>query len=237
MLLSHLPWGKVHGSTRAVVGCAAAELGELALRGRLLVRTRKYDVFGLEAHRMHGVGIELLDTAPTGLPWADATLAELAEQHEQLAHRGPRRFSLAEREGHLGLLRWLRRHHQGFALHRTALTERGVLHRRSGGLRFLTGARHLPDQALREGLAAEVRATAAGRGQLDAHALFLMDLVESVGLYKPLGISRSLRQRLDRGRSAGAAEFVPEELRDSSSALISVVPSHDNDGRYRRRRP
>jgi hypothetical protein len=220
VLLSHLDSGEVHGSARAVVGCAAAELGELALRRRLLVRTRKSQVFGLEVHRTHGVRIELLDTAATGLPWADEVLAELSRT--------------AAENGTVSLHRWFRRHHEAFSLHRAALTERGLL--RIDGRGLLRKERRLPDRAVREALVTEVRAAAAGRGRRDAHALFLSDLTETVGLNKTLGVSMGLRQRLDRNRGRGPAQSVPEELRDSSAALIALVPDDDSGSRFGRPR-
>ncbi|MFG2025924.1 GPP34 family phosphoprotein [Streptomyces sp. NPDC048825] len=228
VLLSHLASCKVHGSARAVIGCAAAELGELALRRKLLVRSRKSKMLGFDVYRLHGVEIELLDTGPTGLVWADALLAEL-QQH-----------CSASEHGRVRLHWWFRRHHQAFSLHRAALAERGVLRpepgERTGLSRFPASQRHCPDRALRDALIAEVRAAGSEHRRLDEHMLFLCDLVEAVGLSKDLGAPMSLRRRLDRGRGVGAVESVPEELRDTSSALAALVPTRDNDARYGRPR-
>lgn len=225
VLLSHLSNGKVHGSARAVIGCAAAELGELALRGKLLVRSRKSKWFGYDVLRLHSVEIELLDTGSTGLAWADTLLTEL-HQHSSASERGRVRLHW-----------WFRRHHQAFSLHRAALAERGVLRPRHDGHPGLvrTRQRLYPHQELRDALIAEVRAVINGRSRIDEHMMFLCDLVETVRLSRDLGAEMSLRQRLDRARGVGAAEPLPEELRDTSSALIALVPTQDSDVRYGRR--
>lgn len=221
VLLSHLDSGKVHGCARAVIGCAAAELGELALRRRLLVRSRKSRVFGFEAYRLHGIKIELLDTSPTGLAWADDVLSGLEQ-----------RSTSGSEHGRVSLNWWFRRRKQAFRLHRASLTERGVLRREPSS--FLTGERHYPDPVARGMLSRDVRAAGGEHGRLDAHMLFLCDLVEAVGLSRQLGFELSLRNRLDRARGVGAASLLSEELRDTSTAVTSLVPTHDNDARYGR---
>ena len=214
VLLSHLAAGKVHGSARAVIGCAAAELGELALRRGLLVRSRKSKMLGFDVYRLDGVEIELLDTGPTGLVWADVLLAEL-QQH-----------CSASEHGRVRLNWWFRRHHQAFSLHRDALAERGVLRPEPGGrtglIRVPGRQRLCPDPVLRDALIAEVRAAGGEQSRIDEHLLFLCDLVEAVGLSKELGVPMSVRRRMDRGRGVGAVESVPEDLRDTSSALAAL---------------
>lgn len=228
VLLSHLASGKVHGSARAVIGCAAAELGELALRRKLLVRSRKSRMLGFDVYRTHGVEIELLDSGPTGLAWADELLAELQQHGSAAGH------------GRVRLPGWFRRHHQGFSLHRAALAARGVLRprpgRHTGLFRFPARQRHYPDHVVRDALIAEVRAAAGEQSRIDEHMLFLSDLVETVGLSKDLGATMSTRRRLDRARGVGAVEHLPEDLRDTSSALAALVPTRDNDARYGRPR-
>lgn len=228
VLLSHLANGKVHGSTRAVIGCAAAELGELALRRKLLIRTRKWQKAGFEVYRLHGAEIELLDTGRTGrtgLVWADALLAELRQQRAASGH------------GRIRLHRWFRHRHQAFSLHRDALAGRGALLPEPGGRTGLLRARQRlhPHHVLRDGLIAEIRAAGDERRRIGEHTMFLCDLVETVGLSRELGASMSMRWKLDRGRGAGAVEFVPEDLRDTSSVLAALVPTSDNDVRYGRR--
>ncbi|MGH3166826.1 MAG: GPP34 family phosphoprotein [Trebonia sp.] len=117
VLLSRKESGKTRDPGQAVAGCTAAELGELALRRKLLVRSRKFTVLGFEAYRPYRAEILLLDTSRTGLPRADELLADL--------ERCP-----ASGQGRLSVMPWLRRRRrQAFTLHRNALAERGVLRR------------------------------------------------------------------------------------------------------------
>lgn len=225
VLLSHFPSGKVHGSARAVVGCAAAELGELALRRKLLVRPRKSRMFGHDVYRLHGVRIELLDTGRTGQGWADEVMAGLEQRAASRPGSGTGR-------GQVSLNWWLRRRRQSFPPHRAALVRRGVLHHEPG--RFLARERHHPHRAAREALIAELHAVNSGQLPLDEHMLFLSDLVEAVGLSRQLGCATNLRRRLDRSRGIGPAGSLPEEIRDTSTALASAVPASDNDRRHGR---
>ncbi|MGP3985833.1 GPP34 family phosphoprotein [Streptomyces sp. 3N207] len=212
VLLSHLPSGKVHGSTRAAIGCAAAELGELTLRRKIRVRPWKTTVLGVKADVTHRAGIELLDTTAVGLPWADEVLAELS------------RFPVS-REGRISIQRWFRGRHQAFPLHTAALTERGVLRQRP---RFLAGKRSSPDHAVRDALITELRAIGSGHRHVDAHGLFLCDLICAVGLRKTLRIPMGLRSKPYRSRGAGSAESVPEDLRHASTALTALIPTSDS---------
>ncbi|WP_051791554.1 GPP34 family phosphoprotein [Amycolatopsis jejuensis] len=77
-LLSLSSSGKVIDAGQAEVGCAVAELAELALRGRLVVEARKSRVLGLDVHHLRNTTITVLDPTPTGLPWADSALSALA---------------------------------------------------------------------------------------------------------------------------------------------------------------
>ncbi|QHC23302.1 hypothetical protein [Streptomyces sp. GS7] len=81
-LLSLAETGKVIDSGQAEVGCAVVELGELALRGKLVIRTRQSTVFGLDVYHPYRAEIELVDTGSTSLAWADELLAELAHAGE-----------------------------------------------------------------------------------------------------------------------------------------------------------
>lgn len=226
VLLSHLPSGKVHGTARAAIGCAAAELGELALRRKLLLRTRKWRKLGFDIHRMHNIEIELLDTVPTGLVWADECLSELQE-----------RCSASE-NGRFKLRLWFRHRDQAFSLHRDALAGRGVLTPTAGWGTGFFGAtpRHYPHAGLRDALIAEIRAALGEHSRVDGHMLFLRDIVETVGLGRELGVPMSVRDRLNRARGAGGMEFLPEDLRDTSAALIVQVPTRDNEVPLGRRR-
>jgi hypothetical protein len=226
VLLSHLPSGKVHGTARAAIGCAAAELGELALRRRLLIRTRKWRRFGFDVYRAHGIEIELLDTGPTGLVWADELLSQLQQRCS------------ASGNGRFKLRRWFRHRDRAFSLHRDALAARGLLVPKSGWNTGLFGAkpRHHPHPQLRDALIAEIRAANGEHSRIDERMLFLRDIVETVGLGKELGAPMSTRAKLDRARGAGAVEFLPEDLRDTSAALVVPVPRRDNEVPMGRRR-
>jgi hypothetical protein len=211
-LLSLAESGKMIDSGQVVVGCAAAELGELALRRKLLVRSRKFTIFGLDGYRPHPAEIQLLDTSPTGLVWADQLLDEL------------RRRDAAE-VGRVIVWPWLRQRRAAFALHRDALTARGVLRhqprRHSGPFRAFGRDRYYPDPVVRSELIAAVRAACTGPSQLDEHMLFLSDLVDSSQLYKDLGFTIRVQSMLDRNRGRGT---FPQDLRDTSALLAFWVP-------------
>jgi len=215
-LLSLTDSGKVRDSNQAVVGCVAAELGELALRRKLLVRSRKFKIFGFDGYRTSPAEIQVIDTSRAGLPWADELLADLER----------RRVS----EQRLSLGQWLRQRREAFSLHLDALAERGVLRRapgtRSVPFRFLSSERYYPDPAVRDTLIAELRAAGSGQNQLDEHMVFLSDLVSSSLLNKDLGIELRVSQRLDRGRGVGTVGSVPEDLRHTSAVLASSVPKN-----------
>ena len=216
----------MHGTARAAIGCAAAELGELALRRKLLLRTRKWRKLGFDIYQMHGIEIALIDTGPTGLVWADELLSELRQRCS------------ASKNGRYKLRRWFRHRHQAFALHRDALAGRGVLIPESGWGTgsFSAKRRHYPHSALRNALIAEIHAARGEHSRIDEHMLFLRDIVETVGLGKELGAPMSVRDKLDRARGVGAVEVLPEDLRDTSAALVTLVPARDNEVTWARRR-
>ncbi|MEU1729814.1 GPP34 family phosphoprotein [Streptosporangium sp. NPDC020145] len=208
LLLAHQKSGRVRDSEQVAYGCAAAELGELALRRRLRVRVRKSELFGFEVYRLSGM-IELLDTGRTGLGWADDLLDALqsgSEMHKWLRHR--RRAALT--------------------LHRDALIELGLLRHRPG--RFLAGERHHPDPSARGSLIARLRAVYDQRAPLDERLLFLSDLVDGAGLAGELGLRLSWQQRKDRARGVGAVLAFPEDLRDTSTVLGGAIPSPRSGG-------
>jgi hypothetical protein len=211
-LLSLTESGRTIDSGQAVVGCAAAELGELALRHKLLVRSRKFTVFGLAGYRPHPGEIHLIGTGPTGLVWADELLDELTRRD-------------AAEAGRVIVRPWLRQRHDAFALHRDALTARGVLRhqpgRHSGPFRAIGRDRYCPDPVVRGDLIAAVRAACTGQSQLDEHMLFLSDLVVSSELYRDLGFTMGMRSRLAHDRAKG---MLPQDLLDTSAVLASSVP-------------
>ncbi|TDD14077.1 GOLPH3/VPS74 family protein [Nonomuraea diastatica] len=203
LLLAHRESGRVRDSEQAAYGCAAAELGELALRRRLRVRVRKSKLFGFDVYRAGGT-IELLDTRRTGLGWADDVLGAL--------------------QSGSGLHGWLRhRRRAAFTLHRDALIGQGLLRHQPG--RLLAGVRHHPDPLARGSLIAHLRAVYDQRTPLDEHLLFLSDLVDSAGFAGEFGLRLSWQQRKDRARGVGAVLAFPEGLRDTSTALSGAIPS------------
>ncbi|MFJ9246229.1 GPP34 family phosphoprotein [Streptomyces sp. NPDC101776] len=211
-LLSYGENGRVPSPAQTAAGCAAAELGELALRRRLLIRPRKTRKLGLEIYQLRGE-IELSANTPhTGLTWADDLLVAL----------GTRTAGLAPRP--LTVTRWLReRGRQALALHTGVLTERGVLRHRPGTV--LTRTRHHPDPALRAALLNGVRAVRSEQVPLDEHMLFLCDLLDGAGLTKDFGLTLTRPQRLERARGVGAVGAFPETLRDTSTVLGFSLPA------------
>ena len=209
VILSHLKYGKVHNVHQTAIGCAAAELGELALRRKLTVRG-KGKKLALGVVYQGRSRIHLLDTSHTGLVWADELLVELE------------RCSASEHDP-VDLLRWLRRPSQTALLwHREALIKRGLLQYKTRGL-FGSG-RHYPDSVVRDALINDARAAYAGR-TLDEHMLFLCDLLVGAELTKDLGLTMSLREGFGRMRGTGATASFPEDLRGTSTALGMYVPS------------
>ncbi|MFI7099759.1 GPP34 family phosphoprotein [Streptomyces sp. NPDC050161] len=217
LLLAHPDSGRVSDARRTAAGCAAAELGELALRGRLVVRSRKSKKFGFDVY--HGRGrIELVDAggAGSGDPaWAGEVLAELARR----SAAGPKPPAAD---------RWLRaRGGAALALHRGALTDRRMLRHEPGVL--LRRERRHPDFVVRNTLINELRAAYGGRSPLTTQLLFLGDLVEGAGLSGELRLALTWRQRLDHGRGTAVAHL-PEELRDTSRALGFAIPARNDGG-------
>lgn len=213
-LLSYGENGRVPNSAQTAAGCAAAELGELALRRRLLVRPRKTRKLGLEIYQLRGE-IELGPNATsTGLTWADDLLSAL---HTRTAILAPRPLTVT---------RWLReRGREALALHTAALTGRGALRHTPGTL--LTRTRHHPDPVLRTALLNGVRTVRAEQVPLDEHMLFLCDLLDGAGLTKDFGLTLTRPQRLERARGTGAAGALPETLRDTSTVLGFSLPGRE----------
>ncbi|MFE6775360.1 GPP34 family phosphoprotein [Streptomyces sp. NPDC057702] len=217
VLLSQLDTGHVRDVAQTAVGCAAAELGELALRRHLLVRANKSRKFGFEVYsysaRRPGE-ISLLSTEPIGIGWADALLAEL---HQSAAGDQP-----------LKLPRWLRhRGHAALALHRAALADRGLLRHEPRTL--WRRERHHTDRETRNALLAEVRAAHQERVPLDARLMFLCDLAEKAELMNDLGLTLTFREHLARARAHARGtdpeSQLPEDLRDTSVMLTTWIPS------------
>ncbi|GAA0346837.1 GPP34 family phosphoprotein [Streptomyces blastmyceticus] len=240
-LLSLADTGKTIDSGQATGGCAVAELGELALRGKLLLRQRVHKVFGWNAIRQITHVIELVDRTPVGLAWADELLAELANE--------PGAVSLTK------LLRRRYRWRNAFHWHRDALVAQGLVrHVPRRGL--FRQARYIPDPTVRNRLIEEVRLateilrdTGEGR-RLDVHTKFLSDMVIRGELAKDLGVVKgrgwrvnvmfldgllnrelwSARRRAqNRAAGVGALDSIPEPLRYTSEALADLVPKRSRN--------
>ncbi|MBV2366458.1 GPP34 family phosphoprotein [Streptomonospora nanhaiensis] len=221
LLLVHDRYGGVHDLHQAAVACAAAELGELALRRRLrVVPQKKVRLFGLDAYLTAGGSpgrIHLLDTTPTGLAWADGVLAELA------------RLAAAE-GGPVRLRTWLRqRGDDALPVHRQALIARAVLFH-SPGATSEDDERHYPDVAVRNSLISRLKAVAEERVAMDECTMLMLDLVEAAGLNKEFGLVLTPRQRLDYARGTGAVAALPVDLKDTSTLLSMMVPSRRDEG-------
>lgn len=218
LLLSYTRHGNIHDHARSVAGCAAAELGELALRRRIRVAPRhKINLFGLQCYISSGK-IHVLDLTPTGLAWADDLLAELG----RLATPKDRTTSAPAPSRPIALHKWLRRRDdRAFLLHREAMIERNLLYR--PGSPSEDEERHYPDIAVRNLLIDRLQAVTSGKAPMDEHTLFLLDLVGEAGLNDQLGLTLSIRQRLDYARGVGAVAAVPEDMRDTSTLLSGSI--------------
>lgn len=53
--------------------------------------------------------------------------------------------------------------------------------------------------------------------------------MEEAGLNGELGVTMTVRRRLDRARGIGAVAVLPEEVRDTSAVLSMCVPSRSRD--------
>jgi len=112
LLLSQHHHGGLSDPYKTAAGCAAAELGELALHRRLRVTPKKkHGLFSFEFYSPPS-RIHLLDPTPTGLAWADELLEELGHLADPKSNE-------------IDLHTWLQtRRHKSLFLHREALTER-----------------------------------------------------------------------------------------------------------------
>ncbi|MFF4219495.1 GPP34 family phosphoprotein [Streptomyces nondiastaticus] len=123
--------GRVHNSAHIAFGCAAAELGELALRHKLRVQPRNSRAPGLDIYPLRG-DIQLLDTGRTALVRAGDLLTE------------PARHSDSGQQA-ISPHRWLRQHRRAaLSRHRRQLVHRDILRHVPGG--FFGRERHYPDR-------------------------------------------------------------------------------------------
>lgn len=168
-LLLHKPNGTHVAATNPNTTTAAAEIGELVLRGRMAAR---------------GTAVQLLDTASSGQPWMDHLLA----QFQQVAGRENRPVELSW---------WLPLRSSAFFSHRAVLVDRGVLRvERRKFLGLLPDDRYHPDRAFRAALLAELHGMARGELRLDGRLALLGALVHRSGLVHALDFDRGQRTRL-----------------------------------------
>ncbi|MDA3628142.1 GPP34 family phosphoprotein [Saccharopolyspora sp. WRP15-2] len=204
VLLAHQPSGTVQSVLRADAGCAAAELGDLALRGKLRIRTNKFEFLGIRVYRGTNA-VELLDVSPTGLGWADALLDELA----RLSATRP-----------VPVREWRQtRGVEAFDRHRAALVERGLLHHEPSDIPAQD--RYLPHNPTRDALIAEIETAIGSHAPIGAHMLFRFDLANAIA---QLRITKRGRWVMNRDRGIGPVADIPEDLRETSRVLTMVLP-------------
>ncbi|WP_190819925.1 GOLPH3/VPS74 family protein [Saccharopolyspora pogona] len=177
--------GTYYVSANPNTATAAAEIGELALRDRV---------------ELAGRAVRLVDTASSGLPWMDRSLADL----QQRAGRANRPVELSG---------WLQGRTGAFATHRMVLVEHGLLrreHRKFLGV--LPDDRYYPERAARGALLTELREVAVDERPVDGRLALLTALVYRSGLLYLLGFDRAQRTRLktiaeaeDLGNTVGTA--------------------------------
>ncbi|GGK78361.1 hypothetical protein Sme01_23010 [Sphaerisporangium melleum] len=224
LLLSHGRHGNVHDHDRSVVGCAAAELGELALRRRLRLAPHwMINFWGITCF-FTTAEIHVLDLTPTGIGWADDLLTELGRLSAPEGHPASDPTRTASPSRPILLQRWLRlRGDRAFLLHREAMIERGLLFY-SPGFRPEHEERHYPDAALRTMLIDWLRAVNSAEVPADEQSLLLRDLVDGAGLNKELGLNRSIRQLRDQIRRTGTVAAVPKDMENTSDLLTLSFP-------------
>jgi hypothetical protein len=212
-LLSLTDDGAVIDPGQARVGCALAELGDLALRGKLLVRYRRLKLLGvIDVYVPSRVEIELIDTTPVGVPWADELLAELARTGETVVTYKALRRRLRRRDA--------------FLWHRDDLVTRGLIQYVLEKRRFRRDRdRYRPDLAVRATLIKDLGSATSREHPMDAHMMLLSAMVIRSELNGDLGIPAPRRRRgQDRADRGGAAEAGPEQLRVAIAMLAWLVP-------------
>ncbi|MER5393389.1 GPP34 family phosphoprotein [Saccharopolyspora sp. NPDC002686] len=192
-LLLHKPNGSHYVSANPNTATAAAEIGELVLRGRMAPR---------------GTAIQLLDAASCGQPWMDELLAEF--------QRAAGRDNLP-----VELSWWLPMRTTAFFAHRSVLVDRGVLRReRRTFLGFLPDDRYHPDRAIRGALLAELHALARDELPIDGRLALLGTLVHRSGLVHALDFDRGERTRL---KSLANREDLGDDVTPAVTAAILAM--------------
>ncbi|WP_165968262.1 GOLPH3/VPS74 family protein [Saccharopolyspora elongata] len=198
VLLLHKDNGTYFVSANPNTATAAAEIGELVLRGRV---------------ELTGTAVRLIDSGSSGLPWMD----RLFEDFRQRAGRPNRPIDLSW---------WLAGRTGTFATHRQVLVEHGFLRReRRKFLGVLPDDRYHPDRGVRGALLAELHELAAGQRPVDERLALLSAVTYRSGLVYLLDFDRAQRNRLksiaeteDLGNAVSAAV-------SAAMAAITAVPA------------
>ncbi|MDA3644642.1 GPP34 family phosphoprotein [Saccharopolyspora indica] len=193
VLLLHKPSGSHVVGANSNTGTAAAEIGELVLRGRMAP---------------HGTAVQLLDTASSGQPWMDQLLA----QFQQVAGRENQPVELGW---------WLQLRSNAFLAHRAVLVDRGVLRvERRKFLGLLPDDRYHPDRSIRGALLAELHGLARGETPPDGRLALLAALVHRSGLDHALGFERDQRTRL---RAVADREELGDHVPTAVTAMLRAM--------------
>ncbi|RKT84452.1 Golgi phosphoprotein 3 (GPP34) [Saccharopolyspora antimicrobica] len=192
-LLLHKPSGSHVAGANSNTGTAAAEIGELVLRGRMSPQ---------------GTALQLLDAASSGHPWMDQLLAQFQQ--------------VAGRENHpVELSWWLQLRSNAFLAHRAVLVDRGVLRvERRKFLGLLPDDRYHPDRSIRSALLAELHGLARGEHPPDGRLALLGALVHRSGLEHALDFDREQRTRL---RAIADREDLGEGVPTQVAAMLRAM--------------
>lgn len=212
LLLSQRQDGEPRHEVATAYGCAAAEIGELVLRGAIRVRHKEVRIFG-SAMFIGSGKVELLDSASTGVPWAEQVRTGLAQRR-------------AARAKPIALSSWVRhRGSEALIQHRSALLARSLLSQappttRRGPDRFL------PHPVAREALLTEMRAILTGQHPADEHSFLLYQL--STGDL----LDREVWQGINRWTHRGVNPFaaLSKDLFHAGTAIKAAIPSSSGSG-------
>ncbi|NYH78921.1 hypothetical protein FHR84_002246 [Actinopolyspora biskrensis] len=197
VLLSHKPHGG-HYSSTPDVAVAAAEVGELVLRGRATIT----------GTRMSGFGMRLDDAEPSGLDWLDDALDQL-------------RRKVRRSTGSVALGSWFHSRSGVFKRYRTRMARDGPLRterRRVFGVEY---SKYFPDPDARAGLLRELGEVARQERAADNRLALLAAVTHGTGLLREFGLERSERRvikSLARGERLG--EAVDDAVGSARAAIV-----------------
>lgn len=200
-LLLHKPNGAPYLSPAADGTVAAAQVGELVLRGRITLHRRRA-----------GHDLALHDTGGTGLPWLDAVVAELAKRTKNGAER-------------TDLSWWLANRSRTLRTHRNNLVENGLLrHVPKRFLGLIPDDRYYPDESSRNRLINDIHAALAHPSTIDDRTALLCALVQRAGIGHALGLDRAEAAAL---RSVAKAENLPEHIDSTITVTMTaaIIPT------------